>query len=155
MLAPLKTSRWIEFGLATLISCSALVVYIQTLSPTIDFIDSGELAAVTYTLGIAHPTGYPLFTLVGHIFSHLPLGLRVIYQMNLMSAIFCAGGIFIFFHLLVFVMREIGGQKFARAEQAKSNFKREIWFVFLPSIVGAATLAFSQTYWSQALSVEV
>jgi len=39
------------------------IVYIFTLAPSVVQIDSGELAAVQATLGIAHPTGYPLFTI--------------------------------------------------------------------------------------------
>ena len=49
-----------------------LIVYLLTLSPTLQFIDSGELAVVCKTLGIAHPTGYPLYTLLGRLFSLLP-----------------------------------------------------------------------------------
>src|SRR5215831_12530357 len=37
---------------------------------TIGFIDRGELAATTYTLGIPHPTGYPTFTLLGWLVAH-------------------------------------------------------------------------------------
>lgn len=37
-----------------------LVVYLTTRAPVVQFIDSGELAVVCQTLGIAHPTSYPL-----------------------------------------------------------------------------------------------
>ena len=42
------------------------VVYLFTIAPSVVQIDSGELAAVQITLGIAHPTGYPLFTIIGY-----------------------------------------------------------------------------------------
>ena len=64
------SNRKLELIIAFGISIVAFIVYVRTLCPTVDFIDSGELATVAYTLGIAHPTGYPLFTLVGWIFSH-------------------------------------------------------------------------------------
>ena len=48
-----------------LVFCLPLVIYLLTLAREITFTDSGELAAATTTLGIAHPPGYPLFTLVG------------------------------------------------------------------------------------------
>ncbi len=52
-----------------------LALYIATLSPGVDFWDIGEMQTVPYVLGIAHPTGFPLFVLGGYIFSHaLPLG---------------------------------------------------------------------------------
>ena len=44
-----------------------LALYLATMSRTYGFIDRGELAAVATTLGIAHPTGYPTITLVGHL----------------------------------------------------------------------------------------
>ena len=54
---------------------STLILYLLTAYPTVAYIDSGELAVVNWTLGIAHPTGYPLYTLVGRLFSLLPLEL--------------------------------------------------------------------------------
>jgi tetratricopeptide (TPR) repeat protein len=40
-------------------------------------------------LGIPHPPGYPLHTLLGHVFSWLPLG-RYPFRINLLSAVFAA-----------------------------------------------------------------
>ena len=68
-------------------------IYLATTAPTVDFIDSGELAAVAYTLGIAHPTGYPVFTLIGWLFSHIPVSAAVIFRLNVMNALFCTLGI--------------------------------------------------------------
>jgi hypothetical protein len=78
--------------LAAFVALAALVVYLQTLAPSADFIDAGELATVCTTLGIAHPTGYPLFTLVGWVFAHLPIGGTAIYRLNIMAAFFTAMG---------------------------------------------------------------
>ncbi|HLG93332.1 MAG TPA: DUF2723 domain-containing protein, partial [candidate division Zixibacteria bacterium] len=61
---PVPSKYWI--GLAVfLLSFS---VYGATLARTVGFIDSGELAWVSATLGIPHPTGYPLYTLLTHLF---------------------------------------------------------------------------------------
>ena len=65
-------------GLA--LSLAAFGVYLLTLAPTVTFIDSGELATVAATLGIAHPTGYPLFALLGWLFAHLPISARIIWK---------------------------------------------------------------------------
>ena len=64
-----------------------LAAYLSTLAPDVTFTDSGELAAVAATLGVAHPTGYPLFTLLGHLWTLLPLPGTVIYRMNLFANI--------------------------------------------------------------------
>lgn len=53
----------------------ALFLYWRTSYPSVAYIDSGELAIVNWTLGIAHPTGYPLYTLIGRLFSLLPFEL--------------------------------------------------------------------------------
>ena len=72
------------------------IIYLITIAPSVVQIDSGELAAVQATLGIAHPTGYPLFTIIGYIFSLIPLPFTKIYQLNLLAAVFCSAGIGVF-----------------------------------------------------------
>ena len=64
------------------------IVYLFTLAPSVVQIDSGELAAVQATLGIAHPTGYPLFTMIGYIFSLIPLPFTKIFQLNILASIY-------------------------------------------------------------------
>ncbi len=74
-------------------------IYVYSLCPTVYLIDSGELAAVSYTLGIAHPTGYPLYTLISHFFAHLPG--EPIRNLNLLSAIFSIlATIFLYFTVI-------------------------------------------------------
>jgi hypothetical protein len=78
--------------LAAIVAVVAFVVYSFTLAPGVDFIDAGELATDCWVLGICHPTGYPLFTIVGWVFSHLPIASSVILRMNIMAAFFTATG---------------------------------------------------------------
>ncbi|MFM8179022.1 MAG: protein O-mannosyl-transferase family, partial [Candidatus Kapaibacterium sp.] len=65
----------------------ALLVYTTTMIPHVGFTDSGELAGACASLGVAHPTGYPLFVLIGHLWTLLPLPLSVIVKMNLFAAV--------------------------------------------------------------------
>ena len=62
-------------------------IYIKTLAPTIYNLDSAELTAAAATLGLTRSTGYPLYILMGHIWSKIPIG-DVGYRLNLFSA-FC------------------------------------------------------------------
>src|ERR1017187_6109485 len=78
--------------LAIFVAVVVFVVYLQTLAPSVDFIDAGELATDCATLGIFHPTGYPVFTLIGWVFAHLPIASTVILRMNIMAAFFTALG---------------------------------------------------------------
>jgi hypothetical protein len=129
------------------VSAVALAVYLSTLTPGVTFIDSGELATVASTLGIAHPTGYPLFTLVGWLFSKIPVAQEQIVRLNIMAAVFCAAGIFFFVLLLDLLLDRISRRKGEGSIDAGLR---------LPAAAGAGLLlAFSETYWSQALAVEV
>lgn len=95
----MDTSRLIQYlqkFFPLILSIVAGVVYLMTLAPSVVEIDSGELAAVQYNLGIAHPTGYPLFAILGWLLSHIPTGMPKILQMNLMATLYCSGAIFFF-----------------------------------------------------------
>jgi hypothetical protein len=68
----------------------ALVVYMRTLLPGSSFGDWGEMQMIPAQLGVPHPTGYPLYVLLGKAFSLLPIG-SVAYRANLLSAVAAAG----------------------------------------------------------------
>lgn len=52
-----------------------LALYLFSLDGDVGFWDTGEMQTVPYIAGIAHPTGYPTFTMLGWLFTHaVPLG---------------------------------------------------------------------------------
>jgi hypothetical protein len=55
------------FGPLLVVGLPLILLYLRTASWDIGIIDSGELAVVCARLGIAHPTGYPLYTLLGRL----------------------------------------------------------------------------------------
>jgi tetratricopeptide (TPR) repeat protein len=72
---------------AVLVFCLAAGLYVATLPRGVLPGDSGELIAASRTLSIAHPPGYPLYTIVGRLLS-LALGFgSVAYRYNLISAL--------------------------------------------------------------------
>lgn len=75
---------------ALIVFVIAFVLYLSTLAPTItwahDGADGGDLIAASFTLGVAHPPGYPTYITLGHLFAQLPIG-DVAYRLNLMSAV--------------------------------------------------------------------
>jgi hypothetical protein len=77
----------------------AVILYTITCSPTVNFTDSGELITVAWTGGIAHPPGYPLYTMLGSVFIHLPLG-NPAWRMNILSALFAALAVGLFYLLI-------------------------------------------------------
>ncbi len=140
----------------------SFIVYLLTLAPTVGFIDSGELAAVAHTFGIAHPTGYPLYSIVAGLWSKLPIG-DGIYRLNVLSALFCAAGA----GVLVFVLHLMLGiaQKRpqpAKGKEAQKKGAKPARNADLPAqvrvtiaVFGALAIAFSETYWATALTNEV
>jgi hypothetical protein len=128
-----------------LVALIAFVVYLRTLAASVDFIDAGELTADVWTLGIAHPTGYPLFTLLGWLFVHLPVHPEPVVRMNMMAAVLCSAGVFVFFHVVRVVIR--------RFFKVTTGLSEDL---LLAACAGASLIqAFSETYWSQAVAVEV
>ncbi|MFZ5805785.1 MAG: protein O-mannosyl-transferase family [Verrucomicrobiota bacterium] len=65
----------------------SLVVYVYTAAPNVTLLDSGELLTAAIHFGVPHPTGYPLWTLGGWLFSLLPLG-NAAWEVNVFSG-FC------------------------------------------------------------------
>lgn len=74
------------FGLTALL---AGLAYLRTVAPGVFTLDSPELTAGAYSLGIVHSPGYPVYMLTGHLFLKLPLG-DVGLRMNLLSALAAA-----------------------------------------------------------------
>ncbi|MFZ0546331.1 MAG: DUF2723 domain-containing protein [Candidatus Promineifilaceae bacterium] len=75
------------------------LLYLLTLAPTIYNLDSAELSTAASTGGIVRATGYPLYLLLGRIWSLIPVG-DVGYRMNLLSAVCGALTIFLTWHIL-------------------------------------------------------
>ncbi len=72
--------------LASLLGLASLVLYIRTLAPGLLYGDSGEFQTLVYSLGMTHPTGYPVYLLLGRLFSLLPIG-DPAWRVNLFSAV--------------------------------------------------------------------
>jgi hypothetical protein len=109
----------------------ALAVYTWTLAPSVTGEDSGELIAAAYTLGIAHPPGYPLWCMVAHVFTWLP-GPSVAWTVNFSSAFFGAAAVFVTTILITHLTRA----------------------PFI-ALCGGLLLAFSHEFWEQSLIAEV
>jgi hypothetical protein len=128
----------------------SFLLYLSTLAPTVVtlFDDSLEFQLVTYQLGIAHPTGYPLYTLLGRLFTFLPVG-DVAYRVNLMSALFGAATVSLLY-LLVLQMAP------ARPDSRMlATVRSPGWPLHVGGMVGALLLAVSLIFWQQATIAEV
>src|SRR4030095_4765826 len=79
------------------------VLYIRTLAPSLLYGDSAEFQTIAYTLGIGHPTGYPVYILLAKLFTFIPVG-EIAYRVNLFSA-FCAA---LTVGLIFLILRKLG-----------------------------------------------
>jgi hypothetical protein len=76
-----------------------LAVYVASAYHGVMYWDIGEMDTVPYILGIAHPPGFPLYTLLGWAFTHLvPFG-SVAFRMSLLSALAIAGVCWLIFRM--------------------------------------------------------
>jgi len=65
------------------------LVYLWSTPETVQFEDDGLFIMAAYFNGIAHPPGYPLYTIVGHFMSKLPIG-SVAFRIHLLSGVFAS-----------------------------------------------------------------
>ena len=123
------TKKW-DSMVAAGLGAGFFVLYVLTLCRTVFWYDSAEFVTAAVTLGVTHPPGYPLYTLLGHLFTWLPVEPAT--AVNLMSAAFAA--------LAVGLVFGIG---------------RRLGLDRGPAAVGAATLGASGLFWSNAVVAEV
>lgn len=134
-----RESRHLGLGLLVVVT---LGVYLATLGRTVGRADTFEFQVVAYKLGIAHPTGYPLYLLLGKLFTLLPIR-SIAFRLNLLSAVCAVGTAALVWATLARlverhgVLLTLGGARYC-----------------LP-LLAALALAFSPTFWSQAVEAEV
>jgi hypothetical protein len=118
-----------------------LFVYLLTLAPGLTWAhygaDGGDLVTAAYTLGVPHPPGYPTYTVLARLFTHLPLG-DVAWRVNLLSSVSTAAAA----ALIYWIVAHLG----AEAEDTSA---------VIAGLGAAWSYAFAPLVWSQALITEV
>lgn len=67
----------------------SFAVYVRTLLPGVAFGDWGEMQTISHVLGVAHPTGYPTYVILGWFAQLVPIG-SVAFRLNLLSGVLVA-----------------------------------------------------------------
>ena len=132
-------TKFLTPSLAALLGITSGVLYFLTLARDVYLEDSGELIAAAYNLGIAHPSGYPLYLLLGKAFTWLPFG-TVAFRLNLMSAVFAVGTAVLLFLSLLKLARILG---------------KAGWSVSIVAFLVTLLFAVGRDFWSQAIIAEV
>ncbi len=120
--------RWMP---PLVLGLAPFALYLRTLLPSVGQADTFEFQVVVPRLAVAHPTGYPLYVLLGKLFTLLPLG-NVAWRVNLASAVFATAAVLVLYALLLRLTAR-----------------------WLPAFLAALAFAFSSTFWSQAIVAEV
>jgi len=119
----------------------SLGIYIFTLAPTVTMIDSGELALACAEPGIAHPTGYPLYTVLGRVVNLLS-NLEPVLASNLFSAIAASVAVAALFLICTILINT----SYQKPNRTATN---------IVALATALTFGFTATMWSSAVETEV
>ena len=123
---------------AAFVALVAFAIYLRTLMPSTGFWDTAEAQTVPATLSIFHPTGFPTYTMLGWLWSQLPIGESVAYRMNLLSAVSVASAAGITTLITSHLVAE-----------------RSRWLVATASAVAGLAFAFASEPWENALRADV
>ncbi|MDX2129449.1 MAG: DUF2723 domain-containing protein [Chloroherpetonaceae bacterium] len=124
------------------------IIYLLTMAPTFSFWDCGEFTAVAYTMGIPHPPGTPIFTMVGRIFTLIPFG-DIGARVNLVSTL-CSSIAAMFCSLITIQFIEL-----YRVRKADEWSLSEKISAYSAGIISGFALAFSDSFWFNAVESEV
>ena len=151
-----RRSDWWAFWTVLL---ATFAVYFHTLAPTLTLEDSGELAVASDYLGVPHPPGYPIWTLVTWFFQWIFHWVKYnghpnpAWSVGLASAVAGAAACAL---LALLVSRS--GADLLRSIPAltdKIGFRTENLLCAAAGVSGGLLLAFSPVLWSQSVIVEV
>ncbi|MFH1403101.1 MAG: DUF2723 domain-containing protein [Candidatus Altiarchaeota archaeon] len=123
--------NWSALNNGVLVFFISLIAYLLTLCPTVYGGDSGDFITAAYTLGVPHPTGYPLYTILGKLFTLLPAA-SIAYRVNMLSAVSAALASMM---VCMTVYERVGKT--------------------VPSMAAGLALAFTRPLWGEAVVAEV
>jgi len=123
------------YGWAAAVAVGVFILYVLTLAPTTAFWDTSEYIAAAKVMGIPHPPGNPLFTVLAHAFGLLPLAASYAVRLNLFAAITSAAS---------------AGLWFLVADRWLQDIVPVRWARLLAATSGIVVSAFSWTVWNQS-----
>ena len=149
-----------EYRASLVVGVAVLAIYLLTMAPSTAMWDTSEYIAAAYSFGLPHPPGNPLFVIIGHAFSHLPIASSVAARINILAAVSSAVAAAFWFLLTEQILRSwiadrwiriaggalaalIGGTAFTVWNQSVVNEK-----VYTVSLTGIAIVSWLAVRWS-------
>ncbi|MBL4675534.1 MAG: DUF2723 domain-containing protein [Mucilaginibacter sp.] len=135
---------WLCFLIAT-------TTFIITLEPSVSFWDCGEFISCAYRLQVSHQPGYPMFAMLGKVFSLLSMGdnTKVPFYTNSMAAI--ASGATVMF--LFWTITALAKKLMVGREKDFGNAQTTV--IMGAGLVGALAFTFTDTFWFSAVETIV
>ncbi|MDB4903082.1 MAG: multidrug transporter [Mucilaginibacter sp.] len=136
---------WLCFAIAS-------ITYILTLEPSVSFWDCGEFISCAYRLQVAHQPGYPLFAMLGKVFSLLSFGDRtkVPFFTNMGSALASGATImFLFWTITALAKKLLLNKRDEAIDQSR------LILIMGAGLVGALAFTFTDTFWFSAVETIV
>lgn len=130
----------------------ALATYTMTREATASFWDCGEFIAVANQMGVPHPPGSPLFSMLGRLFIVLFSGgdaANVASSINLMSASASGFAVLFLFWTITHFARKM------YVNHGENLTAQQTFVVMASGVVGALAYTFSDTFWFSAVEGEV
>jgi hypothetical protein len=151
--AGLRGTRFLNPRIACALGVAlvACVLYASCLSSTVTYGgDCGELIAASWRLGIAHPTGYALYCLLGRFFATIfPVG-EVAFRYNLLSALCGAASV----GFVTATVHRLTASQINTAQASGSN-AAGITLKDWPALGAGLLLTGFYYFWSQGVLAEV
>ncbi|MBK0378320.1 glycosyltransferase family 117 protein [Mucilaginibacter segetis] len=125
--------------------------YILTLEPSVSFWDCGEFISCAFRLQISHQPGYPMFAMLGKVFSLLSMGdnTKVPYFTNMGSAIASGATVmFLFWTITAMAKKLIAGRE-------KDFGNAQTILIMGAGLVGALAFTYTDTFWFSAVETIV
>jgi len=119
-----------------------LCLYIMTAIPSLGWRDAPEFTVTSYTLGIAHPSGFPTYSLLTRLLAFLPLG-GIAFRITCFSALAAAACLYVLGRLVYRVSLADGGEQ--------DGLPFAVWAAAASIMV----LGLSPSFWRTATSTEV
>ena len=123
----------------------SLVTYIRTMPPTVVFWDVGEHCAASFGVQVQHPPGSPLLVLVMRVASMIPLSSDIAVRMILVNVLASC---------VVIVLLYLITVRFIVMWRGLPATTLDSLIVYGSAAIGALALAFSTTFWFNAIEVE-
>ncbi|MBN2776881.1 MAG: DUF2723 domain-containing protein, partial [Bacteroidales bacterium] len=136
----LKYGAWMAFAIS-------FIVYLLTMSLTVNFWDCGEIIACSAGLQIGHPPGAPFYMIIARIFSLFAIKPeQIAFFVNLLSVVSCSFAVFFTYKSILILIRRV---------DLNLSEKHSFWLNHGAALVGSLALAFSSSFWFVATEAEV